>query len=162
MSGLSRNRSSNVCLAIYPTQTMKQTFANNNDSSASLQHSQNETLRNSAASVASATPADQVAPRSSDYWTITKGVAIRTGFSCRECKKVILQGENVAVRDGRKMRFFYHEGCYAGVSDPRAQPNSSFQSDRFKSAFQSQAPPSKGRGKWSVSQYGYNDNAKWK
>ncbi|KAI8615707.1 hypothetical protein BC830DRAFT_1168376 [Chytriomyces sp. MP71] len=97
-----------------------------------------------------------------DYWTISQGVAIRTGFSCRECKAVIMQGENVIVRDGRKMRFFYHETCYAGDPDPRTQPNSSFHAERFRDKIQKQAPQVKGRGKWSVASYGYNDNGVWK
>ncbi|KAI9334880.1 hypothetical protein BDR26DRAFT_546241 [Obelidium mucronatum] len=95
-----------------------------------------------------------------DYWTISKGAAIRTGFSCRECKVVINQG--VTVRDGRKMRFFYHTYCYTGNADPRTQPNSSFHNDRFKNAIQREAPIWKGAGKWSVAQYGYNPNAAWK
>ncbi|KAJ3392028.1 hypothetical protein HDU84_004956 [Entophlyctis sp. JEL0112] len=97
-----------------------------------------------------------------EYWTISEGTAIRTGFSCRECKLVIQVGEPVTVRDGRKMRFFYHRACYTGSADPRTQPGSSFYSNRFKGAIQTHAPTSKGFGKWSVSQYGYNDKGVWK
>ena len=33
---------------------------------------------------------------------------------CRECRKVIVKGEPVMVRDGRKMRFLYHADCFSG------------------------------------------------
>jgi hypothetical protein len=61
----------------------------------------------------------------------------------------------IAVRDGRKMRLFYHAECFSESSDPRTQQNSSFKKEKFKDSFQDQAPLQKGRGKWSVSNYGY-------
>ena len=94
---------------------------------------------------------------SDSYWTVSYGTACRTGFSCRECKKVINKNEPIAVRDGRKMRFFYHRKCFSGSSDPRTQSQSTFNQGRLPgSSFQSKAPEHKGRGKWSVSSYGYN------
>ena len=48
------------------------------------------------------------------YWTVSSGKAERTGYSCRECKKVICKGELVKVREGRKMRFYYHDACFSG------------------------------------------------
>ena len=35
--------------------------------------------------------------------------------------RTIMKGENVMCRDGRKLRFFYHEGCFTGNADPRSQ-----------------------------------------
>jgi hypothetical protein len=32
-----------------------------------------------------------------------------------------MKGESVMCRDGRKLRFFYHEGCFTGGADPRSQ-----------------------------------------
>ncbi|KAI9202606.1 uncharacterized protein BJ171DRAFT_584025 [Polychytrium aggregatum] len=91
-----------------------------------------------------------------EYWTISEGVAIRTGWSCRECKRVIQKGEEIKVRDGRKMRFFYHKSCFSGDADPRSQSSSSLCSGRFpQSCFHETAPVVKGRGKWSVEEYGY-------
>lgn len=60
------------------------------------------------------------------------------------------------VRDGRKMRFFYHEKCFSGDADPRTQANSTANkpSDK-KHVIQESAPKQKGRGKWSTSSYGY-------
>eukprot|EP00891_Asterochloris_glomerata_P008482 jgi/Astpho2/8482/fgenesh1_pg.00125_%23_5_t len=52
---------------------------------------------------------------------LLQGNATRTGYSCRrECRNVILKGESVVVRDGRKMRFFYHADCFSDqpVSNP--------------------------------------------
>ncbi|EDV25872.1 hypothetical protein TrispH2_004702 [Trichoplax sp. H2] len=94
---------------------------------------------------------------SDNYWTVSYGVACRTGFSCRECKKVINKNEPIAVRDGRKMRFFYHRQCFSGSGDPRTQSGSTFNQGRLPSnSFQGKAPERKGQGKWSVSSYGYN------
>ena len=88
-------------------------------------------------------------PNQSTYWTVSFGQAVRTGFSCRECRSLIPMGSEIAVRDGRKMRLFYHRSCYSGDSDPRSQSKSSFHtSDHLKKAFQDQAPAVKGRGKW--------------
>ncbi len=91
------------------------------------------------------------------YWTITHGHANRTGWSCRECHTVIYQGEPIVTRDGRKLRLMYHERCYSGVSDPRTQAGSSYHDQKWTNAqsIQQKAPPVKGYGKWSCSEYGY-------
>lgn len=34
------------------------------------------------------------------YWTVSEGVANRTGWSCRECKAYIKKGAEITVRDG--------------------------------------------------------------
>jgi hypothetical protein len=85
-----------------------------------------------------------------DYWTVSTGVASRTGWSCRECKRVIGKGEAIKVRDGRKMRYFYHEGCFSGEADPRTQSNSTFNAANPGYALSESAPASKGKGKWTV------------
>ena len=91
-----------------------------------------------------------------DYWTVSRGVAVRNGFSCRECKKCIDKGLPIVVRDGRKMRFFYHLECFSGDADPRTQQSSTFNEGKFQEAISKKAPESKGYGKWYTSQYGYN------
>ena len=94
---------------------------------------------------------------SDTYWTISHGHANRTGWSCRECRTVIYQGEPIIIRDGRKLRLMYHERCYSGGSDPRTQAGSSYHDVKWTSAqsIQPKAPPVKGYGKWSCSEYGY-------
>jgi hypothetical protein len=94
----------------------------------------------------------------SGYWTISYGDACRTGFSCRECRKLIPIKAKMVVRDGRKMRLFYHLECFSGDSDPRTQQGSSYNSgeSKYGIGFQHKAPEVKGRGKWGVAQYGYN------
>lgn len=54
------------------------------------------------------------ASMSEAYWTVSSGKAERTGYSCRECRKVICKGETMKVREGRKLRFYYHEACFSG------------------------------------------------
>ncbi|KAL0048643.1 hypothetical protein WJX82_007573 [Trebouxia sp. C0006] len=87
------------------------------------------------------------------YWTVSSGVSARVGYSCRECRKVINKGEAIKVREGRKMRFYYHDKCFSGEADPRTQGNSSF--NKKELPISDAAPASKGHGKWSVSSYGY-------
>jgi hypothetical protein len=80
------------------------------------------------------------------------------------------------VRDGRKMRFFYHKTCFRGTADPRTQkgdgvmstfsdpkydeyhkpnaPNVSGLKTNLK-VFQEKPPPDVGRGKWSVGSRGF-------
>lgn len=97
---------------------------------------------------------------SQPYWTLSRVTIQRNGHSCRECKKVIQIGERVAVRDGRKIRLFYHEGCFSGEADPRTQPNSSFQksnSQKFNNCISEAMPTEKGYGKWSTKQYGCHE-----
>lgn len=60
-------------------------------------------------------------PMSEAYWTVSSGVASRTGHSCRECRKVISKGEAIKIREGRKMRFSYHEGCFSGKLELQAR-----------------------------------------
>ena len=104
------------------------------------------------------TPEIATKPKS-EYWTISYGQACRQGFSCRECRQLIPNGSDIVVRDGRKMRLFYHKDCFSGDPDPRTQQKSTFNTEeRFKEAFQSEAPPVKGRGKWSTRSYGYSPN----
>uniref|UniRef100_A0A0G4GTW4 PARP-type domain-containing protein n=1 Tax=Chromera velia CCMP2878 TaxID=1169474 RepID=A0A0G4GTW4_9ALVE len=91
-----------------------------------------------------------------EYWTVSQGVAVRNGHMCRECKSYIFKGSSVIVRDGRKIRLFYHPQCFSGEADPRTQTHSSFQ--KFKGVTSEKAPLEKGRGKWSTT-YGYNDAA---
>ncbi len=61
-------------------------------------------------------------------------------------------GEEITIRDGRKMRLFYHTTCFSGSADPRTQPHSSF---KHWSGISAVAPVVKGVGKWSVKAYGY-------
>jgi hypothetical protein len=93
-----------------------------------------------------------------EYWTISHGYANRTGFSCRQCKRVIGMREEVIVRDGRKMRFFYHIKCFSGMPDPRTQVGSSY--EQYRGIISDHAPEVKGRGKWSCNDYGYRGIAK--
>ncbi|KAI8920279.1 hypothetical protein DFJ77DRAFT_451991 [Powellomyces hirtus] len=91
-----------------------------------------------------------------EYWTVSEGKAIKTQ-TCRECRGTIHKDEDVKVRDGRKIRLFYHPTCFSGSADPRTQARSSFHDPRYASAHLSTAaPPVKGHGKWSVEQYGYS------
>jgi hypothetical protein len=88
------------------------------------------------------------------------------------------------VRDGRKLRFFYHLYCFTGDADPRTQNGSSFEEKQEyhkqtapnvsslsegprgcvdadgrplgRKVFKETAPSVLGAGKWSVSQRGYN------
>lgn len=93
----------------------------------------------------------------SSYWTISHGHANRTGWSCRECHGVIYQGEPMVIRDGRKLRLMYHERCFSGSSDPRTQNGSSYNDNKWANtnSIREKAPPVKGYGKWSCSEYGY-------
>jgi hypothetical protein len=106
-------------------------------------------------------------------------------WTCRECRAPIFKGEELVTRDGRKLRLMYHSQCFSGDADPRTQIGSSIheqvsprpdgRATRSRhvargspirslrqrlptSSFSSTAPASKGRGKWSTSQYGYNAN----
>lgn len=88
-----------------------------------------------------------------DYWTVSSGVANYTGHTCRECRRTIFVNTPICVRDGRKIRLFYHASCFSGDSDPRTQPQSSIL--RWEGGLSSRAPPGKGYGKWWTSGYGY-------
>lgn len=92
---------------------------------------------------------------SAPYWTVSRGIVNRFGHACRECKKGIGKNQEAIVRDGRKLRFFYHPECFSGDADPRTQTGSSAHDIRFKAMLsKTTAPPSKGTGKWSVQSYG--------
>ena len=60
------------------------------------------------------------------YWELSGPLPINRTVSCRACKKPVYKGDMVMVRDGRKLRFHYHEACFGGDADPRTQPGSSF------------------------------------
>lgn len=60
------------------------------------------------------------------YWELSGPSPINRTVTCRACKKTIMGGESVMVRDGRKLRFHYHTSCFSGDADPRTQQNSSF------------------------------------
>ena len=60
------------------------------------------------------------------YWELSGPAPINRVVTCRACKKTIHRGELVMVRDGRKLRFHYHEGCFSGDADPRTQQGSSY------------------------------------
>ena len=62
------------------------------------------------------------------YWELSGPTPINRTVTCRACKKTIMRGESVMVRDGRKLRFHYHTECFSGEADPRTQRNSSFSS----------------------------------
>ena len=91
------------------------------------------------------------------------------------------------VREGRKLRFFYHGACFTGDADPRTQQNSSFNTkmeyhestapnlsslegpravldpdgrELTRKVFKKQAPAVLGQGKWSVESRGYKPNNK--
>ncbi len=86
------------------------------------------------------------------------------------------------VRDGRKLRFFYHEDCFTGDADPRTQVSSSFDTEVHyhnktapkisslegprachdadgrqlgREVFKDRAPKTVGKGKFTVSSRGY-------
>ena len=100
------------------------------------------------------TPKEEVKDES-NYWTVSYGTACRMGWSCRSCKRGIMKGEKIAVRDGRKLRLTYHLNCFSGDSDPRTQKGSSYNEGR-QTFTQQEAPKDKGYGKWSVNSYGYH------
>ena len=93
---------------------------------------------------------------STTYWTVSTGISNRTGYSCRECKQIIIAGSPICVRDGRKMRFFYHEACFSNDADPRTQSSSTVSQGKFTHVISESAPSVKGKGKWSTRDYGYN------
>ncbi|KAG0625848.1 hypothetical protein M758_2G084200 [Ceratodon purpureus] len=89
----------------------------------------------------------------SEYWTISRGRANHTGHTCRECRGTIFTNEPIYVRDGRKIRLFYHRKCYSGDADPRTQASSSFTDKSLR--IRESAPEHKGRGKWWTNEFGY-------
>ena len=97
---------------------------------------------------------------SEEYWTVSEGLAVRNGNKCRECKEYINIRDPVVIRDGRKIRLFYHTKCFSGSADPRTQPNGAFSQDKFGGVLSPSAPKEKGHGKWSLQSYGYTPDYK--
>lgn len=89
-----------------------------------------------------------------DYWTVSHGIAVQA-HKCRECKKYVFKGQPIAVRDGRKLRFFYHPHCFSGISDIRTQDGAMKNVKAKHYSISKSAPKWKGVGKWSVDSYGY-------
>jgi hypothetical protein len=48
------------------------------------------------------------------YWELSGPLPINRMTTCRACKKSILKNAEVMIRDGRKLRFFYHAECFTG------------------------------------------------
>lgn len=121
------------------------------------------------------------------YWELSGPLTANRQGTCRACRKIIYKGDMVMVRDGRKLRFFYHECCFTGDADPRSQSNSSYDTkteyhettapklsslegpravrdpdgrELTRKVFQKQAPRVVGQGKWSVQSRGYNPQYK--
>jgi hypothetical protein len=109
-------------------------------------------------------------------------VPINRVATCRACKQIIDKNSIVMVREGRKLRFFYHQKCFTGDADPRTQTGSSYAKKREyhemsapkisclegpravrdvdgrplgRSIFKAEAPSTLGYGKWNVKQRGY-------
>lgn len=61
------------------------------------------------------------------YWELSGPAPINRTVTCRGCRKPVYKGEEVMVRDGRKLRFHYHAGCFSGDADPRTQSGSSYE-----------------------------------
>lgn len=123
---------------------------------------------------------------SEGYWELSGPSPInRNGASCRACRKSIFKDSLVYVRDGRKLRFFYHIECFRGTEDPRTQEGSSYSEreeyhrklapnisslegprackdadgrELGREVFKPEAPSTLGRGKWSVAHRGYQPN----
>ena len=116
------------------------------------------------------------------YWELSGPVAVTSSKTCRSCRMTINRGETVMCRDGRKLRFFYHERCFTGDADPRTQSNSSFEERADyhlklapkvsalegpravvdadgrvlgREVFKAEPPRTIGAGKWSVAERGY-------
>jgi hypothetical protein len=117
------------------------------------------------------------------YWELSGPTPINRIGTCRACRKIIPKGTEVMVRDGRKLRFFYHVECFTGDADPRTQEGGSFfEKPEYHTAtapkisalegpractdpdgrplgrevFKDEAPSTIGHGKWSVTSRGYN------
>ena len=60
------------------------------------------------------------------YWELSGPISINRLSNCRACKNPIYKGHPTMVRDGRKLRFFYHVECFTGNADPRTQENGSY------------------------------------
>jgi hypothetical protein len=48
------------------------------------------------------------------YWELSGPLPINRMTTCRACKESILKNTPVMIRDGRKLRFFYHAVCFTG------------------------------------------------
>ena len=119
------------------------------------------------------------------YWELSGPVVLNRVSTCRACKQAISKGGSAMVRDGRKLRFFYHSSCFTGDADPRTQVNSSYAEVKEyhtntapnisslagpractdpdgrplgRAVFKTEAPSVLGQGKWSVAQRGYKQS----
>jgi hypothetical protein len=117
------------------------------------------------------------------YWELSGPLPLNRIATCRACRKSIAKNCLVMVRDGRKLRFFYHVECFTGDADPRSQHGGSFdeRQDYHKptapkvsalegpractdpdgrplgrEVFKNEAPSVLGHGKWSVASRGYH------
>jgi hypothetical protein len=117
------------------------------------------------------------------YWELSGPIQVNRLATCRACRQTIYKHEQAMVRDGRKLRFFYHLQCFTGDADPRSQVGSSFEEKQEyhtmtapklsclegpracvdpdnrplgRAVFKGTAPSVVGSGKWSVHQRGYN------
>ena len=120
------------------------------------------------------------------YWELSGPLPAVRLVNCRACKKPAYKGNLVYVRDGRKLRFFYHEECFTGDADPRTQENGAYQTKKEyhtktapllsslegpracrdndgrvlgREVFKPEAPKELGAGKWSVNSRGYQPSA---
>ncbi len=120
------------------------------------------------------------------YWELSGPLPAVRLVNCRACKKPAYKGSQVYVRDGRKLRFFYHAECFTGQADPRTQANGAFQTKKEyhtktapnvsslegprackdsdgrilgREVFKNEAPKQLGSGKWSVNSRGYQPSA---
>lgn len=115
------------------------------------------------------------------YWELSGPIAAQRVYSCRACRQTIQKGELMMARDGRKLRFLYHQRCFTGTADPRTQVGSSYEENIIyhretapklsslsgpraykdsdgrilgRSVFKDAPPSSLGEGKWSVESRG--------
>ena len=117
------------------------------------------------------------------YWELSGPTPINRIATCRACRQSIRVNSMVFCRDGRKLRFFYHQSCFTGDADPRTQQSSSFTEKQeyhqntapklsslegpracrdadgrvlTRKVFKPEAPSVLGTGKWSVRSRGYH------
>lgn len=115
------------------------------------------------------------------YWKLSGPTVTNRLSSCRACRGLIPKGDRVLVREGRRLRFFYHEVCFTGSADPRTQAGSSFERQDYhastaprvsslegpracrdadgrelgRTVFKPSAPSVLGRGKWTARERGF-------
>lgn len=118
------------------------------------------------------------------YWELSGPLPANRMLNCRVCNKPIYKGSTIMCREGRKLRFFYHNECFTGEADPRTQTGSSFNEARnavmhtktapnisslegprackdsdgrvlSRVVFKPESPTVLGAGKWTVKERGY-------